>query len=245
MSRFVLIALVLVAGCDRKSAQGLPPAQDWSTAAAGTIQPGDQPANSHSPHNPHGAGMTMPSANADQGDMPDDETHAALRAGGGDMPDDDTHAAVRAGGGMPDDQTHAGVHAGGAMPVLPPPDPDRPIDPAHRVKGTITVHPKAKDRTPLGGTVFLVARAIDESGQPRDPPLAVQKLTWNGTPIPFELTEINAMTKGTSLTGEVIVTARYDHDGDASSKQPGDVVGTARVKVPSDDVKIFLDDILP
>ena len=135
--------------------------------------------------------------------------------------------------------------AGGGMPNLPPPDPNRKIDPSHHIKGVIAIHPKAADRAAPGGAVFVSVKKADSGGQPTGAPLAVQKLTWDKDQIPFEITEENAMIAGTELTGDVVVTARYDHDGDAISKQPGDVVGQLRVKIPADGVKLYLDTILP
>jgi hypothetical protein len=42
-----------------------------------------------------------------------------------------------------------------------------------------------------------------------------------------------------------VITARYDQDSDAISKQPGDVTGIARVKVPATNVELKLDTVLP
>ena len=53
------------------------------------------------------------------------------------------------------------------------------------------------------------------------------------------------MVAGTELTGDVVVSARYDQDSDAISKQPGDVTGQLRVKVPADKLVLTLDTILP
>jgi hypothetical protein len=39
--------------------------------------------------------------------------------------------------------------------------------------------------------------------------------------------------------------ARYDQDSDAMSKQPGDVTGQLRVKIPAVNVKLALDTVLP
>ena len=58
------------------------------------------------------------------------------------------------------------------------------------------------------------------------------------------MTEAQAMIAGTQLTGDVVVTARYDQDGDALSKQPGDISGSIRVKIPADNVTLTLDDVL-
>ena len=114
----------------------------------------------------------------------------------------------------------------------------------HVVKGVIKVHAKAKDRVAAGGAVFvIVKRSVD--GAPSGPPLAVEKLTWTKDGVPFEMTEKQAMIAGTELTGEVIVTARFDQDGDAISKQPGDVMGSIKVKIPADKVTLTLDEVLP
>jgi hypothetical protein len=42
-----------------------------------------------------------------------------------------------------------------------------------------------------------------------------------------------------------VITARYDQDGDAISKQPGDITGQLRVKVPAENVSLVLDNVLP
>ena len=161
----------------------------------------------------------------------------------------------------------ANPHMGGEAPALPPnhppingtaggdspdvaamgipgPDPSRAIDPNHRVKGVIKVHPKAKDKAAAGGAVFVIVKAAGADGAPQGPPLAVEKLEWSKNELPFELTEKNAMIAGTQLTGDVVVSARYDQDGDAISKQPGDIAGSVRVKVPADKVSLTLDDVL-
>ncbi len=127
---------------------------------------------------------------------------------------------------------------------LPPPDPSRAIDPSHHLRGEITVKPELAAHVKDGGAVFLIAKRDGGNGTPSGPPLAVQKLAWHSS-LQFELTERNAMIAGTELTGDVIVVARFDQDGDALTKQPGDVMGQARIKVPSDAVAIVLDTVLP
>jgi hypothetical protein len=126
---------------------------------------------------------------------------------------------------------------------LPAPDPARPLDPAHHVRGVIGVAPGIAARLHDGGAVFVIVKR-DDNGQPAGPPLAVARLSWKA-PLSFELTERQAMIGGTQLTGDVIVTARYDQDGDALTKQPGDVTGQVRVKVPADAVALALDTVMP
>lgn len=72
----------------------------------------------------------------------------------------------------------------------------------------------------------------------------MQRLTWTAEPLAFELTERNQMIRGTELAGDVVVTVRYDQDGDAITRQPGDVTGNARVKIPSAQVVVLLDSVL-
>jgi hypothetical protein len=109
----------------------------------------------------------------------------------------------------------------------------------------IKIHEKAKPRAQAGTSLFLVVKRVGADGAPVGAPLAVDKLTWNSAgELSFTLTEAEAMVGGTELTGEVIVSARYDQDADAMSKQPGDITGSARVTLPAENVTIVLDTIL-
>jgi hypothetical protein len=234
MGRTLAIALALcaAAACSKKKQdQGLPPAQEWSADPSAIPQGGTAQANPHGEtpdmNNPH-AGVDM------------NNPH-----GGGDPTN--PHAGVDM------NNPHAGVdmnnpHAGGGADVsqlgLPPPDPNRAIDPTHHIKGVLKIHPKAKDRVKPGTAVFLIVKRADDSGQPTGTPLAVDKVTWTQDGQPFELSEKQAMIAGTQLTGDVVVIAHYDQDGDAISKQPGDVMGQVKVKIPADNVNLFLDDVL-
>jgi hypothetical protein len=128
---------------------------------------------------------------------------------------------------------------------MPAPDPKRTLDPTHHVGGVIKLTATTKDRAPAGAAVFVIAKHADANGQPAGPPLAVQKLTWATDELAFDLTERQAMIAGTQLTGDVIVSARYDQDGDALTKQPGDLTGSVRVTIPAEHVEIALDHILP
>jgi hypothetical protein len=230
MGRFVvvIVALASLAACDKGKgeAKGLPPAKDWN-ANVGDLPPVEQ----QGAPDPHGG-----------------NPHAGMDMGGGDNP----HAGVDMGGG---DNPHAGVDMGGnphgasggvdvAKLGLPAPDPNRKIDPSHVVKGMIKVHAKAASRVAAGGAIFLIVKRAGADGSPTGTPLAVDKLTWAKDGVPFEITEQQAMVAGTELTGDVVVTARYDQDGDALSKQPGDIVGTARVKIPANNVTVTLDDVI-
>ena len=221
MGRLVVIAAVLVSltACEKKKNEGLPPAQEWGSGP-GDLPPVQQQGKAANPH----AGMAMGGA----------DPHAGI-----DM--NNPHAGV--------DMSNPHGGAGGGVDVekmgLPAPDPSRPIDPTHHVKGVIKVHAKAKSRVSPGGTVFVIIKKAGPDGAPSGPPVAVDKLTWGKDELPFEMTEKQAMIAGTELTGDVVVTARYDQDGDALSKQPGDIVGTLKVKIPAENVTLTLDEVLP
>jgi hypothetical protein len=233
------VLAVAAPGCSKKTQDGLPPATEWSSSPdVGSA--GSQGA----PEIPH---ITPPRG---MGGGPSDP-HAGLMGGDPSNP----HAGLDMGGDPSD--PHAGLdmgdpsnpHAGGGTDVtklgLAAPDPDRPIDPNHRVTGVISVDAKAKDRVKPGTAVFLIVKRAGPDGAPSGPPLAVDKLSWTAGGVPFELTDAQAMVAGTELAGDVIVLARYDQDSDAMSKQPGDITGQIRVKIPAENVKLLLDTVIP
>ncbi|HEY0479782.1 MAG TPA: hypothetical protein VGD37_19820 [Kofleriaceae bacterium] len=239
--------VLVAAGCSKKASDGLPPATEWQTspgavagATAEAVPPLSPPPGMRArPSNPH--------AGVDMGGGDPSNPHAGVDMGDGDP--SNPHAGVDMGGGDPANP-HAGVDmSGGGTDVtklgLAAPDPDRPIDPSHRVAGVIRIDAKAKDRVKPGTSVFLIVKRAGADGAPSGPPLAVDKLTWSGDGMAFELTEAQAMVAGTDLSGDVVVTARYDQDSDALSRQPGDVTGQVRVKIPAEHVTLTLDTVLP
>src|SRR4051812_33046109 len=199
--RWFLVAAILAGGCSKKSAEGTPPANEWAQNGAGAMV------------------QTGPNAIPPPAPPPGMAPRGGTGMGGGDDP----HAGLGIDiNGAQGDDPHAGLDmngAGGGTDVtklgLPPPDPDRAIDPTRYVKGVIKLHPKAKDRAKAGTPVFIVVKRADASGSPVGTPLAVDKLTWNNVDLQFELTEKQAMVAGTQLTGDVIVQARLDQDSDA------------------------------
>jgi hypothetical protein len=177
---------------------------------------GNMPPPAPTGANPHGGDMGNPHAGVDMNDP-----HAGVDMSGG-------------GGGV--DVTKMGLQG---------PDPSRPVDPNRYVRGVIKVSPKLKDKVKAGTAVFVLAKKADASGAPLPgPPLAVTRLDWSDK-LTFELTEANQMIEGTQFTGDVVVSARYDQDSDALSKQPGDLTGTQKVTIPAKDVVITLDTLLP
>lgn len=226
--RLVVVALALV-GCSKKQQDGLPPATEWTAANGGQMAPSTGPGNPGKPSavvpesaDPH-AGLGIPPANP---------------GGGGTA---DPHA------GMDMSNPHGG--GGGGVDVsqlgLPPPDPNRKIDPNRRVAGVLKLSPKTKALVKANGAIFLMVKRPGPDGQPMGSPLAVDRVTWTNDGMAFELTEQHAMVAGTELSGDVIMMARYDQDSDAITKQPGDVTGQMKVKIPADKLVLMLDTVLP
>jgi len=251
-AKLVALALAVVplaSACSKKQKQGLPPAESWDQASGGgmvaSLDEAQRPRSTgERSGNPHAGVPGAPPLDDSDGADP----HAGLDMGGG-MGGMGMPGMGGAGGADP----HAGLDmsggGGGSIDVtqlgLAAPDPARKIDPSRRVKGMLRATPRTKDRLKAGGAVFLVIRRAGTDGQPTGSPLAVEKLMWSGDAIPFELTEANAMSAGTELSGDVVVMARYDQDSDAITKQSGDVAGQARTKVPADKLDVMLDTLLP
>lgn len=236
----LVAAILLVAGCSKKSQDGLPPATEWQTGGgdetAGGLDPRMQPRAVKPPSaDPHAGIAGAPPLGEGEGQGEDEDDPQPGGTGG------DPHAGVvgappiGGGGAATTDVTKMGLSA---------PDRNRAIDPTHRIRGVLKLDAKAKDRLKVDGAIFVIAKHPDANGQPAGPPLAVDKLTWTKDGMAFELTEAQAMVAGTELTGDVVVMARYDQDSDAMTKQPGDVMGMTRVKVPADNVVLSLDTIL-
>lgn len=110
------------------------------------------------------------------------------------------------------------------------------------IRGALKIADALKAKAAPGATIFLVARmAMD--GAP-GPVVAVQRYTVGAWPQPFELTQDNVMLAGMSLKGKVVLTARVDQDGDAMTKQPGDIEGaTPAITVPAQSVDLVLDKV--
>lgn len=110
--------------------------------------------------------------------------------------------------------------------------PSTPLG-ARELRGTI-VFPGA-GFTP-GTSVFVIAKPAAGGT-----PIAVDKLVFQGLDLAFSLTEDKALVGGTDFTGDVEITVRYDQDGDAITKQPGDRIGKVRATIPADNLRVVVD----
>lgn len=152
-------------------------------------------------------------------------------------------------GGATGSDPHAGVTGpaqGGAAPSpFAGETPGGDFDPKTVIAGVIKLDPKLKDKVQSGDTIFLVARRYEEGSTAPGTPLAVRKLTVGAWPLAFSVDSRDAMLVGTKLAGKVIVTVRVDKDGDAITKNPGDVIGQSKpLEPPSKNVVVQLDQTL-
>ncbi len=132
--------------------------------------------------------------------------------------------------------TSGGANAAAAMP------PGHPPMPGGDVQGTVRLDAKLKGDVKAGATLFLIARR-DTGGKGKGMLLAAKKVAVTGPamfPMPYTLTQADVMMQGTQLNGVVAVTARVDNDGDALSKNPGDLTGAHGKGVPVGSKKVDL-----
>jgi hypothetical protein len=213
-----LVCAVPAAGCsgNKRDGDGLPPASDWHAPPPEAVAAagGVRSGNPHA--NPH--------ANPH-------DPHAGMMIG-------DPHAGMMMG------DPHAGMSDVEGL-GLPPPDPGRTIDPDKYLRGIIVAGKEVEHLVKPGQVLFLSVRQRDPAtGQGVGPPIAVDRLDLTMLPAGFNLTGAQAMIGGTGFSGDVVITARVDQDGDAISKQPGDIEGSVAATIPADTLVLTLDTIL-
>jgi hypothetical protein len=93
--------------------------------------------------------------------------------------------------------------------------------------GVVKLAPTLKDPWPKGAHVFVIARA--ESG---GPPYAVRRYDDVKPPFAFALGQENLMIQGMPAPARLIVSVRVDQDGDALTRQLGDLEGGPTPPVP-------------
>ena len=142
----------------------------------------------------------------------------------------------------------AEMSQGGPKPVQAPNTAAAAIPPpgqasGQQITGTITVDPKLKDAVNPQWTLFIIARSAEGGG---GPPLAVKKIDRPGFPLAYSLGSENVMMQGRPFSGKVTIIVRLDKDGNATTRDPGDLIGEYKknpVEVGSKNVDIVLDQI--
>jgi cytochrome c-type biogenesis protein CcmH len=138
----------------------------------------------------------------------------------------------------------AEIPAGGAQKTPTGKAPGAPATSA-KVSGTITIDPKLKAHVDSGAALFIMARRF---GAAAGPPLAVTKIDKPTFPLAYSLGQENVMMQGTPFTGKINISVRLDKDGNAMTRETGNLVGEYRknpAEVGSHNVDVVLDQIAP
>jgi hypothetical protein len=109
------------------------------------------------------------------------------------------------------------------------------------IEGTVSVPDHLRGSLPDGAVLFLIARR-GAAG----PPLAVQRIGAPSLPLRFSIGPADRMIPSIPFEGPLQLSARLDADGDAMSRKPGDLQGTAEGSFSpgARGVSIVLDEIL-
>jgi cytochrome c-type biogenesis protein CcmH len=112
-----------------------------------------------------------------------------------------------------------------------------------KISGRITLDPKLRAAIDPNGALFIIAR---QAGGAPGPPLAVKKVDKPTFPLSYSLGQENVMMQGAPFAGKIDVTARLDKDGNAMTREAGNLLGAYRknpVAVGAQNVDITLDQI--
>ena len=110
------------------------------------------------------------------------------------------------------------------------------------IRGEIDVAPELKAKVTAQHVIFVSARRSGGGG----PPLAAKRLAMSDFPIGFQLSKDDAMVQGgPPFEGELEVTVRIDGDGDAMTRQPGDLVWKAPATVGGPALEVLVAEALP
>ncbi len=100
----------------------------------------------------------------------------------------------------------------------------------------VTVSVGAEVATIPAGILYVIVRVAGRAG---GPPLAVKRLPAE-FPAEFRVTAADSMVPGTPLVPAMDLTVRLDQDGDAMSKQEGDLTGTVGPVAAGDTIEVVL-----
>jgi cytochrome c-type biogenesis protein CcmH len=134
------------------------------------------------------------------------------------------------------------------IPAAGAPSQKAPVAPAtaspgQTLSGKITVDVKLKDKIDTQAALFIIARP---AGGAAGPPLAVKKIDKPTFPLSYSLGQENVMMQGTPFAGKINIAVRLDKDGNAMTREAGNLVGDYKknpVEVGSQNVDIILDQI--
>jgi hypothetical protein len=109
------------------------------------------------------------------------------------------------------------------------------------IEGTLELAPDLVGRVPPGAVLYVVARTAQGG-----PPLAVVRVPNPSFPMRFSIGPDNRMNQSLPFAGELLITVRVDADGNAMTRNPGDLQGVSGTpNVPGDrGVRLLIDEVL-
>jgi len=112
---------------------------------------------------------------------------------------------------------------------------------AQPISGTVSIAPGLAGRIPPGAVLFVIARSADTG-----PPLAVKRIPDPKLPLAFSIGPGDRMIKPLPFAGPIKLSARIDSDGNAMTRLPGDLSGSApEPHQPGDSgVSVVIDQVL-
>jgi hypothetical protein len=136
----------------------------------------------------------------------------------------------------------AGERSAASAPAPAPSEaPSDPADGPPVLTGTVEVAPELADRV-SGGALFVAVWVIDPAtGARASLPSAVAR---DPLPLPVAVAigpQNRLVDSAPPLTGAVEVRAILDGDGEAMTREPGDLEGSLRLELPAKGVRLVLD----
>ena len=109
------------------------------------------------------------------------------------------------------------------------------------IEGTLELASDLMGRVPPGAVLFVIARTAQ-----RGPPLAVVRVADPSFPMRFSIGPDDRMVQSMPFAGEILISARVDADGDAMTRNPGDLWGASEIpNAPGDrGVTLLIDEML-
>jgi hypothetical protein len=109
------------------------------------------------------------------------------------------------------------------------------------IEGTLELAPDLVGRVPPGAVLYVVARTAQGG-----PPLAVVRVPNPSFPMRFSIGPDDRMNQSMPFAGELLITARVDGDGNAMTRNPGDLQGASgSPNAPGDrGVTLLIDEVL-
>jgi cytochrome c-type biogenesis protein CcmH len=114
------------------------------------------------------------------------------------------------------------------------------------LRGRVEIEPALAGRARPDDTLFIAARGVDEEGRPSGPPAAVLRARASDLPLDFEMSDRNAMSPASRLSGQsrVVIVARISRAGTAGGGA-GDLEGRSPPVTPdAQAVQVRIDRLL-